>query len=229
MRKEYTLPLKLNKNNATVFERMEELYPFWGMKNKEIYRAIRKVLLKMYRGECDESAKIKDKRVILHNLVCIEIDIDGVTNSAKLWSEELVDLLKSNPEYIEINIEEYTKALDGYLFTHEDDLTVDEKIKIYKQYYNAFEQYDFPEGGSEYEIRNYLDKMNAKFCLSLLSKDFNTLFEVFKEVLIHNNVNSDCSDRIEYFLDDVKKEGNMEIYNQISLLLENKNRLNKIC
>jgi len=79
MKKEYTLPLRLNKSNATVFERMEELYPFWNMKNKEIYKAIRKVLLKMYRGECDEFAKIKDRRVILHNLVCIEIDIDGIS------------------------------------------------------------------------------------------------------------------------------------------------------
>jgi len=208
---------------------MEELYPFWNMKNKEIYKAIRKVLLKMYRGECDEFAKIKDRRVILHNLVCIEIDIDGITNSAKLWSEELVNFLNSEPEYIEINVEEYTKALDGYLYTHEDELTVDEKIKIYRQYYKAFEEYDFPEGGSENEIRNYLDKMNAKFCFSLLSNDFNTVFEVFKEVLIHNNVNSDCSNRINYFLDDVKKEGNMELFNQMSLLLQKDNKLNIIC
>jgi hypothetical protein len=229
MKKEYTLPLKLNKNNATVFQRMEEIYPFWGKKNQEINKAIRKVLLKMYRGECNIQTKIKDKRVILHNLVCIEIDVNGITNSAKLWSEELIDFLNSEPEYVEINVEEYTKALDGYLYTHEDELTVNDKIKIYKKYYKAFEQYNFPKDGSDNEIRNYLDKMNAKFCLSLLGKDFNTVFDVFKEVLIHNNVNSDCSDRIHYFLDDVKKEGNIELYNQMLLLLQNDNKLNKIC
>jgi hypothetical protein len=228
MKKEYTLPLRLNKNNATIFERMEEIYIFWGKKNKEINRAIRKVLLKMYRGECNKFTRVKDRRVILHNLVCIEIDVNGITNSAKLWSEELIEFLKNEPEYIEINVEEYTKALDGYLYTHEDELTVDDKIKIYKEYYKAFEQYYFPDDLNDAEIRKYLDKMNAKFCLSLLSKDYNTVFEIFKEVLLHNNENSNCEKRIEFFLDDVKKDGNIELFNRISLLLEKDNKLNKI-
>lgn len=222
MKKGYTL--KYNKYNADIRTRMEEIYHIWDKVSKELAR---NTLRKMHRGEFNELTKVSDKRLILYNLIRIEIEIDDVTNSAKQWSKELLDFLNNEPEYIEINLEEYAKALDIYSYIYEKELNIDEKIKIHELYYNAFKDYEYIEGSDDNDIRKYLDKMNAKFNINLLQKKFNILFEIFKEVLIHNN-NTDCADMLNNFLKDVQGI-NLGLHNKMLLLLQNDHILQKIC
>jgi hypothetical protein len=216
MRKKVTL--KYNKHNANIRTRMEEIYYIWDHISKEIARNI---LIKIYRGEFYEINKISDRRLILHNLICIEIEIDGVTNSAKLWTKELLELLDNEPEYVEFNLEEYTKAVNNYLYTHKGELSKEELIIAYQNYYRVFEKYDYIKGGNEDEIKLYLEKMNAQLNLNLIMGNFNIVLDIFKDVLIHND-NTVCETMINYMIKDIEKI-NIELHNQVLLLKQNYN------
>lgn len=222
MKKRYTF--KFNKYNANMEIRMNEIYYVWDNIHVSIARD---ALRKIYLGEFNE-LKTSEIRLVLHNLVLAELKAEGeVTSSAKQWSKDLVDYLKGKPEYIEINLEEYAKALNSYLFTHKEELDDNEKIKIHDFYYKVFESYEYIKGGNEYELKKYLDKMNSKFNLNLLQKKFNIVLETFKDVLIHND-NSDCMMLLEDFMHDVK-DTNIELYNQMQSLLQQDKIINKVC
>jgi len=207
--------LTLNKNNATIFERMNEIYLVWDIDAKEA----RDIIKKMYYGECDEQTSVQDTRLILHNLVRSELDAeDGITNSAKLWAKTLLDFLNNEPEYIAINLEEYAKAMNNYLYTHKGEITNDELLVAYEKYYNVFKDYEYIKDGSVDDIKKYLEKMNASFNVNLLKENYNTVLDIFKNVLIHND-NTDCTTVLNYFIKDIK-EVNIDIYNQMLLLQE---------
>jgi hypothetical protein len=190
---------------------MEEIYYIWDHVSKELARDI---LRKMHLGEFNILNKVSDKRLILHNLVCIEREIDGDTNSAKQWSKELIDFLENEPEYIEINLEEYAKAINNYIETHKTELSKEELIKRYEFCYNVYKdcEYDTNPNG-------YIEKRIAQFNLNLIKGNFNIVLEVFKDVLIHNN-DSDYESTLNSFITDIKNSNN-NIYKQALLLKQN--------
>jgi hypothetical protein len=168
----------------------------------------------MHIGEYPELNKVSEKRLILHNLVCIEREIDGDTNSAKQWSKELLDYLESEPEYIEINLEEYAKAINNYVETHKAELSKEELIERYEFCYNVYKDCEY-----ESNPNGYIEKRIAQFNLSLIQGNFNIVLEVFKDVLIHNN-DSDYETTLSGFITDIKNSNN-NIYNQALLLKQN--------
>jgi hypothetical protein len=214
MRKKVTL--KYNKHNANIRTRMEEIYYIWDHVSKEIARNI---LIKIYRGEFYEINKISDRRLILHNLICIEIEIDGITNSAKLWSKELVELLDNEPEYVEFNLEEYAKAMNNYLYTHKGELNNKELESAYEKYYKTFEKYNYEDGS-----KCFMEKLIAKFNLNMIKENFLEAFDALEGLLLHNN-DTDYITAFEYCADELR-EKNEDLYNQIILL--SKNNISKI-
>lgn len=210
------LQLTLNKYNATIKERMNEIYIIWDI-NPEVARDIIK---KMYYREFNELTDVEEQRLILHNLVCSELDANNkeVTNSSKKWSRDLIAFLNTKTEYVEINLEKYTSAMNNYIYTHKDELDNKELIVAYEKYYKVFEKYEYIERGSDDDIKKYVQKMNAKFDLNLIKGNFNIVLEIFEDMLIHND-NHDCGNALNYFLKDTK-EVNVELHNQMLLLLQ---------
>lgn len=122
--------LTLNYKTATISELMEELYVLWDIDIIET----RNILRRLYYSRFDILGSVKEKRLVLHNLVCAEMEVeDGVTNSAKLWAKTLVDFLDNEPEYIEINKEEYAKAMNNYIYTHKDILSKERLISAHEK------------------------------------------------------------------------------------------------
>jgi hypothetical protein len=208
--------LTLNKNNASISERMEELYRLWDIDINET----RNTLRKMYYSEFDYLKSIKEKRLVLHNLVCAEMEAEnGITNSSKLWANTLVEFLENEPDYIEINVEEYAKAINNYVYTHKDILSKEKLILAHEKYCKIFEGYEYIEGGDLNDLKRYLEKMNAKLNLFLIKKNYNMVLEIFKDVLIHND-NNDCETMINYMIKDVE-EADIELHKQVLLLKQN--------
>lgn len=207
--------LTLNKNNATISERMNEIY----IKEWDIdVKVARDTLRKMYYGECDKRMSVEDHRLILHNLVCSELEAHGITNSAKLWAKALLDYLNNEPEYVKHNAGEYGKAINNYLETHKSDMTKYELIDMYERYYEIFKNYEYKENGTDDEIKQYLEKMISKFNLNLIKGNFNIVLDIIEDVLIHNN-NYDCNRTLNSFIGDVRNT-DIETYKKILLLLK---------
>jgi len=219
--------LTLNKQNATISERMNEIYILWDIDVKEA----RDIIKKMYYSEFNKLKSISEQRLVLHNLVCSEMDcikmnIEHNTNSVKLWSKTLIDFLNNEPQYVELHLEEYTKAMNNYLDNHKDDLKDEELVSAYEYCYKIYEKYEYKDDGDINTLKNYLEKMIYKFNLNLIMGNFNMVLEVIKDVLIHNN-NSECSRILNSFIKDVQ-DTNSELYSQALLLLMQYEKQNKI-
>jgi hypothetical protein len=208
----YNYRLKYDKFNADIRTRMEEVYYIWDHISKEFARDI---LKKMYHGEFIELKKISDRRLILNNLIRIEREIDGNTNFAKQCSKELLVLLEKEPEYIELNLEEYAKAINNYVETHKEELSKEELIERYKYCYNIYKDFDYQTNQN-----GFLEKLIAKYNLSMTSELFSEVLDIVEDLLIHID-NIDYEMTLQDILNECKDNYN-KLYNQMLSILNNK-------
>jgi hypothetical protein len=210
-------------NRKTIFEKVNEIYDIWDEVNGKrggIKQAIIE-LKKLFFQYNDKLENIEDYRLILQALTTAELQTgeEEHLQSAKLHSKLLLDKFNSIPDYKFKNKIKYVKALNNYIDSHKDVLSKEEKIKAYEQYYDAY------KFCSPNDLIGYFNKLTAIFNISLLNKNFNMIYEII-DILIHNS-NKQYKDQLECFLKEIEK-ADINLYNEMLLLINDENEINKI-
>jgi len=204
-------------------KKLDEAYDIWdGVNGKkgDIDKAIielQKLFLQMH----DKLKKIENRRLLLNGLVVAELLTKKPEHlqSAKLHSKLLLDELNSIPNYKKENKHKYSKALNNYIDSYKDELSNEEKIKAYEEYYDAFKTC------TPNDTMGYFNKLTAKFNISLLERNDNIVLQIM-DILLHNN-NKQYQDQFECFEKEIKKT-DVALYKNVLLLKEEEKRNNKV-
>jgi hypothetical protein len=201
----------MSKEEEIILEKMEEIYYVWDYVSKE---QARDILKKMYFQEINDYKNIESKRLVLHNLTTVIMQIRKDMNSAKFYSKTLKDMLDNYPNYksTQINKERYCKALNNYTVCYEDELTSEELIEIYGFCYETYKDYDHNH------VDQYLEKLIAEFNLSLIKRDLNQVFIVVENLIIHTTTKQH-EEILQNFIDSIEIISK-ELYEEVLSLIE---------
>lgn len=199
----------MKKNKTIKYRVLIEIFKIWDYEENGLEKA-RDELKKLYLKEYYKLHDIEDKRLILYNLAVAEKDLKNF-ESVKLYSKILKDEMDKVPNYKTGDTGcLYARMLMNYTESHKSELSKEELKGYYEFCYKVNEKYnDVKENG-------YLAKLIAKFNLSLLNENFNTVLEVVKDV-IHNNINKQYAEALIGFKNDLKNVDEA-FYEQVLLL-----------
>lgn len=206
------------EKEKNLIEEMEEVYHEWDFGSKE---KAKKMLQRMY-FESDKLKNIEEHRLVLHNLTTLimqmekEKDLANIDMSqAKLYSKTLITMLNNHPNYqnTQLNKERYCKALNNYTVCYENELTKEEYVKIYQFCYDTYKDYDY-----EKDPDKYIEKLIAKFNISLSNQNFKIVLKVVEDLIIHNNT-AKYNDTLKSFIKDIENTDKM-LYTDVLLLIE---------
>lgn len=204
-------------------KKLNDAYDTWDEVNGKI-GGIERAVIELQKLFLQFNGKLKDiekRRLLLHGLTTAELTSEKEENkqSAKLHSKLLMDELNSIPDYKIVNRHKYIKAQNNYIESHKDELSDDEKLKGYEEYYDTYKMCT-PDN-----IMGYYNKLTAEFNINLLKKNDNIVLKIM-DILLHNN-NKQYQSQFICLTNEIKKI-NTELYNNVLLLIENENKQNKI-
>ncbi|HBJ1650405.1 TPA: hypothetical protein LA460_000309 [Clostridium botulinum] len=193
------------KTKKSIRERITvDIFRIWDNQGAEF--AV-KELMKLYYKEYNKLSIFEEKRLILYNLICAEADCDNMEESVKLHSEELKKEMDNEKDY-KINFPKlYARMLTAYRDTHLDELEDDEVDDINLFCYKAY------ENCQSIDSNYFLDMLNAKFNLFLFRKNFSMIFDIIKDMLIHNTDNK-FEITLKQMYRDIKNT-DLNLYNRI--------------
>lgn len=196
------------KTKKSIRERVTvDIFRIWD--NEGVEFAVRE-LMKLYYKEYNKLSVFEEKRLILYNLICAEADCGNMQESVRIHSEQLKKDMDDEEDYKTDFPKLYARMLTAYRDTHLEELEDNEIDKINEFCYEAYK--DCKEETSNY----FLDMLNAKFNLFLFRNNFSMIFDIIKDMLIHN-IDNKFEITLKQMYRDVKKS-DIILYNRIMQL-----------
>lgn len=214
------------RDKRSITERIQkDVYDAWDFKGVD---KARDMLQRMYFQELNTLTDIDEIRLLLSDLTnaeikCIEQNLNGNIESAKLYARTLKSILENHPNYLNTQQHKqcYAKALNNYVYCYKKELPKDELIYIYKFCYETYKRCD------PYNEEGYLEKLIAQLNLNLLTQNFNNVLKVAEDMLIHNNT-TQYNEALQELISEIEKI-DIVLHKQILLLIEQYKVQIKIC
>jgi hypothetical protein len=187
----------------------EDVFKIWDTKG---VRYAKIELKKLYFQKYNGLDNIEDKRLILWNLIVTCRD-DNDMESVKMYSEQLKRDMDNTPNYKVTDKHWYASMLSAYRDSHIKEMTKQELIELNEFCYEAYRKFSDP---SE---ERYIDMLIMKSNYYLSLEDYNTVLEVFEDVVLLHTRKGEYESILNQMLEEIRNE-NYELYSTAKLIRE---------